>query len=180
MSAFDQAIAHVLDIEGGYVHDPDDSGGETNHGVTLATARAAGYKGEMKDLTKFQALDIAKKAFWDPMDLDVISAYDYPLALKLLEVGYHSGPGRAGEFLQKCLNAANNRQAFWRDVTVDGDIGAKTLAAVQAMFTRRGQEGMRVLRAGVNCYYGAFLTDLTQKREKDEKYWYGWMKQRVA
>ena len=45
-------IASKTDIEGGYVNDPDDKGGETCHGVTLTTAREYGYKGKMKDLTR--------------------------------------------------------------------------------------------------------------------------------
>lgn len=179
MSLFREAIKHVLDIEGGYVNDPADSGGETNHGVTLATARAHGYKGAMKDLSLDQALDIAKRAFWDVMNLDTVGTYDYPLALVMLKAGYHCGPQRAVEWLQKCLNAANNEAKFWNDITVDGQVGPKTLYALQAMFTRRGHEGMTILKRGVNCYYGAFLTDLTARREKDERFWYGWFKQRI-
>ena len=33
----------ILEQEGGYVNDPDDRGGATNKGVTIATWRANGY-----------------------------------------------------------------------------------------------------------------------------------------
>ncbi len=60
---FDIAIDRVLGIEGGYSNDPDDPGGETNWGVTLRTARANGYTGNMIDMTppalQYQVLDAA-------------------------------------------------------------------------------------------------------------------------
>ncbi|MEO0729975.1 MAG: TIGR02594 family protein, partial [Pseudomonadota bacterium] len=34
---FDDCLAHVLDMEGGYSNDPHDPGGPTNKGITLAT-----------------------------------------------------------------------------------------------------------------------------------------------
>ena len=33
----------ILSFEGGFVNDPDDAGGATNKGVTLATWRKVGY-----------------------------------------------------------------------------------------------------------------------------------------
>ena len=41
----DRIINAIIDREGGYVDEPDDSGGETNYGVTKAVARANGYRG---------------------------------------------------------------------------------------------------------------------------------------
>jgi lysozyme family protein len=178
-SLFREAIKHVLNIEGGYVNDPADSGGETNHGVTLETARANGYIGPMKDMTIVDALRIAKTAFWDTMNLDTVAGFDYALALVMLRAGYHCGPGQASKWLQTALNAANNEQKLWKDISVDGGVGPHTIMALQAMNSRRGYEGMKVLRKAVNCQYGAFLTELTMKRQKDERFWYGWMKERI-
>ena len=39
----DDTINHIIEIEGGYVNDPNDSGGETNYGVTEKVARDNGY-----------------------------------------------------------------------------------------------------------------------------------------
>ena len=50
-----------MGFEGGYSDDPDDRGGKTKFGITEATARRLGYKGDMKDLT----LDQAKKLYYD-------------------------------------------------------------------------------------------------------------------
>ena len=54
----DDILEHVLANEGGYVDDPRDAGGETMLGITKAVARANGYAGPMRDLTRAKALDI--------------------------------------------------------------------------------------------------------------------------
>ena len=36
-------INEIIGVEGGYVNDPSDSGGETNFGITVAVARQFGY-----------------------------------------------------------------------------------------------------------------------------------------
>ena len=51
-------INHVIEIEGGYVDDPSDSGGETNYGITKAVARRYGYAGHMRDLPREVAYQI--------------------------------------------------------------------------------------------------------------------------
>jgi hypothetical protein len=45
-------LAAVFALEGGYVNHPNDPGGETNHGVTVAVARQAGYTGRMIELKR--------------------------------------------------------------------------------------------------------------------------------
>lgn len=41
-------IDGILSLEGGYVNNPADRGGATNWGITEATARAFGYKGDTR------------------------------------------------------------------------------------------------------------------------------------
>ena len=52
-SAIALIIAAVFAVEGGYVNNPKDPGGATNHGVTEAVARKHDYRGHMKDLPKY-------------------------------------------------------------------------------------------------------------------------------
>ena len=54
-----RAIDAILRAEGGYVNDPQDKGGETNYGITVAVARANGYAGPMRDLPVAMARAIA-------------------------------------------------------------------------------------------------------------------------
>lgn len=57
----DLMVEKVLKSEGGYVNNPKDKGGETKYGITVAVARANGYKGNMRNLPKQTAIDIYKK-----------------------------------------------------------------------------------------------------------------------
>ena len=69
---FDQAFDILIQFEGGYVNRPDDPGGETMYGITLRTARALGYAGEMKDLPIATAKNIYKIGYWDPIKADTL------------------------------------------------------------------------------------------------------------
>lgn len=179
MSHFDEALVHVVSLEGGYSNDPADSGGETNRGITVAVARAAGYAGKMIDMTPLDARDIYRKRYWNALNLDTISALDFSLALKLFDAGVNVGVKKAGEWVQRALNVLNNEGVYWPDVTVDGVLGSNTIAALNALHARRGSDGMAVLRRGVNCLQGSFYITLAEGRKKDERFVYGWLKQRV-
>jgi lysozyme family protein len=61
---FDQLAPTLVRIEGGFVNDPNDAGGETNFGITKAVARANGYSGAMRDMTRGQALAIYRAEYW--------------------------------------------------------------------------------------------------------------------
>ena len=49
MNTFDKAWEETGRAEGGFVDDPDDSGGATNWGITEKVARKQGYTGHMRD-----------------------------------------------------------------------------------------------------------------------------------
>ncbi|EJY0890163.1 hypothetical protein OE991_005197, partial [Escherichia coli] len=52
MKSKDKIFDEVLGKEGGYVNHPDDKGGPTKWGITEKVARAHGYRGDMRDLTR--------------------------------------------------------------------------------------------------------------------------------
>lgn len=66
MTAFDRAVAHVLEIEGGLVDHPDDPGGLTNMGISLRAYPHLGRDG-IRNLTRAQAIDIYHRDFWRPI-----------------------------------------------------------------------------------------------------------------
>ena len=56
MHSVESIAAEIVRREGGFVNDPDDPGGATNHGVTLATLR-----GLKADLTGDGRVDVARR-----------------------------------------------------------------------------------------------------------------------
>ena len=177
--SFDNAVAKVLALEGGHTNDISDSGGETNWGVTEAVARAFGYVGPMRDMTRDQAKAIYRARYWDSMLLDRMQALSPQVAEEMFDTGVNQGVERAGEFLQRALNALNRNGTLYRDTKVDGRVGPMTLAALREYLAQRGNEGVTVLLRALNALQGAFYIELAEAREKDEKYVYGWLLNRV-
>lgn len=165
--------------DGGYTNDLVDSGGETKYGITVATARAYGYQGKMRDLPREIAYAIYSKMYWDKLRLDDIEKMSRIIAEELADTGVNQGVGRAAEYLQRCLNAFNNLGQYYPDIKVDSAIGPKTLANLKKYLQLRGTQGEEVLFQSLNSLQGAFYIELAEKRQKDEKYVFGWMLNRV-
>jgi lysozyme family protein len=176
----EETINHIIDVEGGYVDDPDDSGGETNWGITEEVARKYGYIGAMIDMPRSVAFNIDSDMYWDVLNLDQIEKYSHNITKELADTGVNMGTGRAAEFLQRSLNALNSNGALFDDLTVDRDIGPSTLKALSAYLAKRGTKGELVLFRALNCLQGAFYIELVERREKDEAFIYGWLLNRVV
>ena len=175
-----EIIDHIIDIEGGYVNDPSDSGGETNWGITVRVARRYGYTGSMRDMPRQVAFDIYAHRYWHSLELDQVAAMVPVIAGELVDTGINAGVGRAAEFLQRSLNALNNNGKLYPDLTVDMDVGPATIRALTAFLKHRGNDGVLVLMAALNALQGAFYIGLAERRPKDEKYLYGWLLNRVV
>lgn len=165
---------------GHYSNDPNDSGGETAWGVTERVARKYGYEGPMVDMPRTVAENIYEQRFWYEPGFYDVSIISLPIARELFDTGVNSGPERACEFLQKSLNALNRRGKDYPDVDEDFDIGPATLGALKAYLAFRGALGEKVLFRELNSLQGAFLTDLSRRRQKDEDFMFGWLANRVA
>ena len=171
-------IDHIIRVEGGYVNDPSDSGGETNFGITKVVARSFGYDGPMIDLPRETAFDIYVAKYWDAVRGDDMVSLLHTVAEEVVDTAVNMGPGRAGKFLQRALNALNNRGALYQDLKVDGQIGNGTLTALSQYIEHRGESDKTLVKM-LNCLQGAFYVELAERREKDEKFIYGWFKNRV-
>ena len=173
-------ISAVIAIEGGYSNDPKDSGGETNYGITIRVARLHGYTGEMIDMPRTVAERIYEEAYWyGPGFYDVSMVYQR-VGRELFDTGINCGQPKAAEFLQMSLNALNREQKDYADIKEDGDIGPATLKALAAYKAVRGASGELVLLKALNCLQGARYIELSRLRQKDERFVYGWLKDRVA
>ncbi|MFM0326073.1 glycoside hydrolase family 108 protein [Caballeronia glebae] len=116
MSSFDNAFDQLIGNEGGYSFNPKDPGGETMWGVTARIARTDGYTGAMKDLPRDRAKAIAKKWYWDPLQLD---QFDARVAFQIFDANYNGG--HCVIWMQGAAGAK-----------IDGLLGPATIAAVQA------------------------------------------------
>ncbi len=170
-------INEIIRVEGGHVNDPLDPGGETNFGITLAVARAAGYHGPMVEMPRDLAFEIYLAKYWDAVKGDQLASLSEAVTEEVVDTSVNMGVGRAGKFLQRALNVLNDRSRLYDDITVDGGIGPATLRAL-GVYLRTREEG--VLVKALNCLQGAYYIELAERRAKDESFLYGWLKNRVA
>ncbi|MEK0324620.1 MAG: glycosyl hydrolase 108 family protein [Nitrosopumilus sp.] len=125
---FTEAVEKIFHHEGGYVNDPNDRGGETNYGITVAVARNYGFKGDMKELPKSTAADIYKANYWDKCKCDELPE---SIRYAVFDTAVNMGSTRAIKFLQQTGGCDD-----------DGFIGPNTIAASKNasasgyMFTR--------------------------------------------
>lgn len=178
--SFDSCIDKVLGVEGGYVNDPNDSGGETNWGITVAVARAFGYTGSMRMMTREQAKTIYRQRYWDSLKLDDVYALSQDIAHELFDTSVNLGVDAAGRFLQRALNVLNRGAAMYPDVTVDGRVGPMTIAALREYLRQRGKTGEVVMMRALNSLQGSFYIELAERRAKDEAFVFGWLSNRVV
>ncbi|MEQ1615453.1 MAG: TIGR02594 family protein [Hyphomicrobiaceae bacterium] len=125
-SLFDVALAHVLDMEGGWTEDQYDPGGPTNFGITLATLAAhrgivldaasfASLRQQLREISKLEVRAIYSARYWRPCRAEALVP---AVALMHFDAAVNHGVGTAARMLQEVSGT-----------TVDGEIGPATLAA---------------------------------------------------
>lgn len=130
MMDFDTAFTRLLGNEGGFTDNAKDPGNWTGAqigvgalegtmwGVTVSVARAAGYKGAMRDLPVSFAKALYKMKYWSPCGAD---QYDSAFAFQVFDAAVNHGPSTAVILLQRAVG-----------VKADGVLGAQTMAAVRS------------------------------------------------
>jgi len=172
----DTIINEIIRVEGGYVNDPSDSGGETTFGITIDTARAYPYLGPMRNLPRSIAFNIYSVKYWDAVQGDDMVKLSEAITAEVVDTAVNMGPKRAAKFLQRSLNAFNNRGQKYPDIIANGIIGPATLAALRGYLNSNDEQ---TLVKVLNCLQGAAYVELAERREKDEKFINGWFKNRV-
>lgn len=173
-------ITTLIQREGGYTNHPDDKGGETNFGITVAVARAFGYTGPMASMTQQVARDIYAQRYWHQPRFDDIDMVSDLVAEELLDTGVNMGTGTAGKFLQRALNALNQDDKMYPNVTVDGAVGNMTIAALKAFLATRGKAGETVLVRMLNAQQSVRYIELAEANVSQESFEYGWQFNRVG
>ncbi|WP_347266369.1 holin-associated N-acetylmuramidase [Paracoccus sp. (in: a-proteobacteria)] len=130
MKTVEQIAAEIVAREGGYVNDPDDPGGATNFGVTLATLRRLGFDktgdgrvdvADVRALSRADAQRIFVEHYFRKPGLDTL-----PEALQASVFDMYVNAGtNAVKILQKLVT----RMGF--AATADGILGPRSLMAVR-------------------------------------------------
>ena len=176
---WDRRIHDLFGREGRYSDDVDDHGGETAWGVTWVEARAFGYTGSMHDLTQEQAATIYHTRYVTQPRLDQLELIDSALAARLFDIGVNCGPPTGVRFLQRALNVLNRGGALFRDIGVDGALGAITLAALRAFIDARGEDGRRVLLGMVTAQQSCRYIEIAEHDASQEDFEFGWQLHRA-
>lgn len=165
MQSVRQIAEAIVRREGGFVNDPDDPGGATNHGVTIGTMRRLGVDvdgdgdvdvTDVRQLSQTKAVDIFIRHYFDGPGLAKLPAV---LQASVFDMQVNAGT-HAVRILQRLLNDMGHT------LQVDGALGPLTLgaarqAAVDAPHHLADAYGI----ARRNYYYR-----LADKRPKSRKY----------
>ena len=181
MNRFDSAYNKVMVVEGGYIVDKDDAGGETYKGVARVFNPAwAGWKiiDSYKEHVDFpQCLDgdtnlqelvryIYKKKYYDPFLGDQL---DEPVAEEMFDQAVNLGVPKAIEHLQRALNILNTRKTpndLYENITADGNFGGGTLKAYNECVKVRGAKLLFNVLNGFQCKRYIELMEATKIKEK--------------
>ena len=131
MKTVRELAEEIVAREGGFVNDPDDPGGATNHGVTIHTMRHLGLDldgdgrvtaADVRRLSRAQAVDIFLVHYFAKPGIANLPLQIQPSVFDM----YVNAGSHAVRILQRLLTRLG-----W-SLQDDGAIGPKTLAAAQA------------------------------------------------
>lgn len=170
-------LAAVFAMEGGYVLDKNDPGGETNHGITKAVAVSAGYTGSMKDLTKQTASNIYISNYINKPGYGEVITLSPAVGQKLVDTGVNTGPDRSSRWFQTALNSVSRDGKDYPKVTVDGKIGSGTISAYSNLQRVRGKvKACELVLKLVDAQQAGHYMSLT----KLSMYTPGWVDHRIG
>lgn len=141
---FPAALAFTLREEGGFVDDPQDPGGATNKGITIATFQhyhPGATVAELRAISVGVVGAIYHAGYWNAVRAEELPA---GVDLMVFDFGVTSGPGRSIGLLQSALGVAADhilgpvtlRAAAAADpLRLVGDIAARQLAFYRSLPT---------------------------------------------
>ena len=130
MSSILEMAEAIVAREGGFVDDPDDPGGATQYGVSLATLRRLGIDltgdgeitvADVRKVTRKEAAELFLKEYYDRPRINVLPEM---LQASVFDMQVNSG-GNAIRILLNLINKMGHK------LKVDGAIGPRTAAAAR-------------------------------------------------
>jgi lysozyme family protein len=183
---FEEAFKKTLGHEGGYVCDPDDTGGETYKGISRNNWPSwEGWKiidKAKRPRRKFpKCLDTNEKLteevqefykgeFWDKLKGDEVAAKSRMVAIELFDTAVNCGHKRAIKFLQRSLTM--NGYGFYGKVLDDGKIGDLTLNALDVVLPKYESQIVK----GQNGEQYTNYVRIVKRRPANKKFFRGWLK----
>lgn len=178
MAISHQAIDFVLSNEGGFVDNPNDSGGATNYGLSLrflrqipaerlrkygifTTPESLGVEA-IQDLTPDQARMVYEGEFWNDSFSKIASQY---IANYVFDMAVLHGANQAIKILQRAIWAAMVHKDFVHD---DGILGSKTLDVLNTVKETGMIIALMAERAG-------FCRLLCEINPKNREFLDGWL-----
>lgn len=164
-------IKEILRWEGGYVNHPNDPGGETNRGITIGALNKAKAQGLVAQSVTIKSLTTDLESVRRIYSVNYYKAgkcdkIPHPLAFAHFDACVLNGLGGAGQLLQKTLNALG------QNVTVDGAVGPKTLAALDALSERKDVKDITIK---YNCLRGEYFHTIVRNRPASAVFLKGWL-----
>jgi lysozyme family protein len=173
-------INEVIGREGDYANHPADRGGPTRWGVTEAVARAHGYRGDMRDFPRDDAVEIYRRVYWLKPGYDRVAIIFPTIAAELFDTGINMGPATATGFLRRAINALNRGGSDFADIPSAGAVDDALIAALNAFAAKRGTAGGAVLLKAIEALQGERYVRLSETRPANEAFLYGWLANRIG
>jgi len=99
--AFITTVERSLSVEGGYVNDPNDPGGETKFGISKRSYPEL----DIRSLTREDAVAIYFRDFWNIINGDKLPA---SIGYQLFDFAINSGCNTAIRYLQRAIGVADD------------------------------------------------------------------------
>lgn len=160
MGHFDYAFDEVIGLEGGYIDDPDDTGGETNWGI----AKKWHPNVDIKNLTKEGAMGIYWEEYWNPLLLgQIISGL---VASEVFEQAINMGRKQA------ILHVQHSLSLLGIGVTRDGIIGQQTIKGINSLPVVKVESYMKCL----NGFQFMRYLEIVSNNPSQKKFFVGWLR----
>lgn len=185
MSDFNIAYDITLSHEGGYVHDPNDLGGETYKGIsrrfwpswpgwqiidqhkTAASGRQLQQALATDQTLQKMVRDFYYTHFWKPLRLFQLKA-QY-IANEMFDIAVNMNPTRAVRFAQEACNLTNRMQRDFPDIAVDGLIGPATIRTIN-----NHPRPVNLFNT-MNILQGMHYIDQARKTPSQQLFFNGWL-----
>lgn len=170
MANYEQALSKILQNEGGYINDQDDTGGETYRGVSRKNwskwqgwtnidllKLQPGFPANLERDQELQSLvfDFYESNFWNRIKGDSILSQE--IADSIFDFAINAGVGTSASLAQLVVG-----------VKPDGIIGNMSLEAINAFDTDHFIASFTVAKI-------ARYISIVKKRPVAKKYFYGWV-----